>query len=137
LNPHYPNVALRARHRCEYCQAPEAIFNFPFEVEHIIPYSCGGLETGENRALSCRSCNLRKAAHLNGVDPVTQESVRLFHPRKDPWNRHFGIDLESGEIIGLTSVGRATLARLKINSPLQIQARRQWMRLGLFPPEAL
>jgi hypothetical protein len=42
VNPHYPLVAERAAHRCEYCHAPEAIFNFPFEVEHIIPPLHGG-----------------------------------------------------------------------------------------------
>jgi hypothetical protein len=35
MNPHYRVVAQRAGHRCEYCRAPEAVFNFPFEVEHI------------------------------------------------------------------------------------------------------
>lgn len=37
MNPNYPPVAERAGHRCEYCHAPEAIFNVLFEVEHIIP----------------------------------------------------------------------------------------------------
>ena len=39
MNPRYAPVAERAGHRCEYCRAPEAIFNFPFEVEHIVPTS--------------------------------------------------------------------------------------------------
>ena len=34
MNPHYPLVAQRAAHHCEYCRAPEAVFNFAFEVEH-------------------------------------------------------------------------------------------------------
>ena len=29
INPHYPTVAQRAGHRCEYCRAPEAVFDFP------------------------------------------------------------------------------------------------------------
>ena len=37
MNPLYAPVAARAAHRCEYCRAPEVIFNFRFEVEHIIP----------------------------------------------------------------------------------------------------
>lgn len=28
MNPRYPAVAQRAAHRCEYCLAPEAVFNF-------------------------------------------------------------------------------------------------------------
>jgi hypothetical protein len=37
MNPFYTLVADRAAHQCEYCHAPELVFNFPFEVEHIIP----------------------------------------------------------------------------------------------------
>src|SRR5512142_856193 len=44
MNPHYAVVAERAVHRCEYCGAPEAIFNLPFEVEHIIPPGRGGAD---------------------------------------------------------------------------------------------
>jgi 5-methylcytosine-specific restriction endonuclease McrA len=42
MNPHYPLVSARARHSCEYCRAPEIVFNLPFEVEHIIPLARGG-----------------------------------------------------------------------------------------------
>lgn len=42
MNPHYPEVSHRAAHRCEYCHAPEVIFNFPFEVEHVIPTCISG-----------------------------------------------------------------------------------------------
>jgi hypothetical protein len=35
MNPKYAFVALRAGHRCEYCHAPEVVFNSLFEVEHI------------------------------------------------------------------------------------------------------
>ena len=48
MNPRYAQVALRAGHRCESCRAPEVVFNFPFEVEHIIPVSRGGLDTEFN-----------------------------------------------------------------------------------------
>lgn len=133
MNPRYALVALRAGHRCEYCCAPEAIFNFPFEVEHIIPISREGLDSESNWALACRSCNLRKAIHLNGVDPESQAIARLFHPRHDRWVEHFRVAMESGGIEGLTPVGRATVARLAMNSATQIAARRQWMRLDLFP----
>jgi len=42
VNPYYRAIAQRANHRCEYCKAPEVVFNFPFEVEHIIPLSQKG-----------------------------------------------------------------------------------------------
>ena len=59
--------------------------------------------------------------------------VPLVHPRKDPWERHFEADASSGEIRGLTALGRATVARLDMKSQLQLTARLHWMRLGLFP----
>lgn len=133
MNTHYPDVALRANHRCEYCHAPEAIFNFPFEVEHILPRSLAGQDRGTNLALACRSCNLWKAMHVTAHDPETGHAVRLFHPREDHWDDHFRVDTEHGTIYGRTAIGRATIACLHINTPMQQAARRQWMRLGLFP----
>lgn len=133
MNPRHAPVALRAGYRCEYCHAPEAVFNFPFEVEHIIPVSRDGPDSENNWALACRSCNLCKATHVGGVDPNNQMIARLFHPRQDRWEDHFRADMESGVIEGLTAVGRATVVRLNMNSEAQIAARRQWMHLGLFP----
>ena len=42
-------------------------------------------------------------------------------------------DSDTAEVLGVTAIGRVTIARLKINSAFQIRARRQWMRLGLYP----
>jgi hypothetical protein len=133
MNPLYPEVARWASHRCEYCHAPGVVFNFPFEIEHIVPVSSGGEDAPANLALACRSCNLYKAARQTGIDPDTQQAVRLFHPREDRWQEHFQVDLDSGEIQGLTPTGRATVACLEMNSMAQLLARDQWMRLGLFP----
>lgn len=133
MNAHYALVAQRAGHRCEYCHAPEVIFNFPFEVEHIIPLARDGADAAHNWALSCRSCNLRKFTHVEANDPESSESIRLFHPREDRWEEHFIVDQQSGYLTGVTAIGRATVACLKINSPLQVSARRQWVQLGLFP----
>jgi len=133
MNPHYPLVAERAGHRCEYCHAPEAIFNFPFEVKHIIPPTRGGVNDETNLALSCRACNLHKSNHLDGADTETQTVVRLFHPRQDHWQEYFRVTHATAVIAGLTAIGRATVTRLRMNTPLQLVARQQWMRLGLFP----
>lgn len=133
MNPHYSLVARRAGHRCEYCHAPEAVFNSLLEVEHIVPISRDGKDTAANLALACRSCNLHKAAHVSGSDPESSEVMRLFHPREDQWEHHFQIVTASGQIIGRTQIGRATITRLEINSEAQVGARQHWMRLGLFP----
>ncbi|MGH9427017.1 MAG: HNH endonuclease [Terriglobia bacterium] len=133
MNPHYTQVALRAGHRCEYCHAPEAVFNLPLEVEHIVPVARGGEDTAANWALACRACNLNKATHISGHDPVSDAVIRIFHPREDRWEDHFQVTPESGELVGRTPIGRATVMRLGLNSATQVAARRQWMRLGLFP----
>lgn len=134
MNPNYPLVAERAGHRCEYCRAPEAVFNMPFEVEHIIPRDKEGLNVASNLALACRSCNLNKSNHIEGIDPITQELAPLFHPRKDKWAEHFTRDqLFSFNLRGLTPIGRATISQLRMNSPLQLAARERWSELQLFP----
>jgi hypothetical protein len=133
VNPLYPAVAERAGHRCEYCRAPEAAFNFAFEVEHVHPVASGGDDTPDNLALSCRSCNAFKAFRHTGIDPESRAPLSLFHPRRDAWGDHFTLDLETQAITGRTPTGRATIAQLRMNSPLQLLARRQWMRLELFP----
>ncbi len=133
MNAHYPVVATRAGHRCEYCRAPEAIFNFPFEVEHIVPTGSTGTSTDDNLALACRSCNLFKADCREAVDPETGLTSPLFNPRVDDWTESFSVDRSRGTILGLTPKGRATIERLRMNTPSQLEARRQWARLGLFP----
>jgi hypothetical protein len=133
MNAHYPRVAERAGHRCEYCRAPEVIFNLPFEVEHIQPSAHGGLNDETNLALACRACNLAKSDHRDAIDELTQEVVRLFHPREDRWDEHFRVDMETALIHGLTPIGRATADRLQMNRLVQLEARKQWMALGLFP----
>jgi hypothetical protein len=131
MNPHYPLVSSRARHACEYCRAPEIVFNLPFEVEHLTPQSLGGDSAESNLALSCRSCNLYKSAHVSAIDEQTRQEVGLFNPRRDVWGEHFSLVVETGEIEGLTASGRATVSRLRINSAAQVEARKSWVRLGL------
>ena len=133
MNPLYPVVAERAVYRCEYCHAPEIVFNFPFEVEHILPQSRGGSDDLDNLALARHACNLFKSDCETGQDEESQAEVTLFHPRTDAWEQHFRMDTERAEIVGITPVGRATVARLQMNRPRQITARRRWIRLGLFP----
>jgi len=131
MNPHYPLVSARARHACEYCRAPEVVFNLPFEVEHITPQALGGESTEDNLALACRSCNLYKSAYVRALDVLTQREVGLFNPRRDVWHEHFSLGGETGEVEGLTEIGRATALRLRLNSAAQVAARKQWLRLGI------
>jgi HNH endonuclease len=133
VNPNYPIVAARADHLCEYCTAPEILSNMAFEVDHIRPTSRGGTEELDNLALACRVCNLRKYDHIEAIDPATQKSSRLFHPRQDNWSEHFAKPpMLPYQIVGKTPIGRVTVARLDMNSSLQSRAREFWVALNVF-----
>ena len=133
MNPLYPAAAERAENRCEYCRAPEQVFNFSFEVEHILPRSSGGGSETDNIALACESCNLHKASTVEAWDEAEGRAVPLFHPRQDRWELHFRYDFVSAQIVGLNATGRVTIICLKINSDFQLRARRHWLRLNLYP----
>lgn len=133
MNVRYPAIAERAVYRCEYCHAPESVFNFPFEVEHILPQSRGGSDSLDNLALACHACNLFKSDFETGPDEENQAEVALFHPRRDTWEQHFAVDTVQATILGRTPTGRATVERLQMNRPRQLAARRRWIQLGLFP----
>ncbi len=126
--PHrlYQAVATRARHRCEYCRAPEKVFNQEFEVDHVVPQARGGSEDFANLALACRSCNLRKGSAQRARDPETGQLLLVFNPRAHDWAEHFILDLETLVIEGLTPIGRATARRLGLNRRVQVDARRLW-----------
>ena len=130
MNPKYSFVSSHAKHICEYCHAPEAVFNLPFEVVHIVPLSRGGTNQENNLALSCPSCNLYKSSSVSAFDKETQTEVKFFNPRKDIWTEHFSVKKETGEIEAMTATGRVTIFNLQINSYAQLAARIQWLKLG-------
>jgi hypothetical protein len=105
-----------------------------FHVEHIVPRSAGGPDTPHNLALACPSCNLGKSDRLRVTDPQTVADVPLFNPRADQWSEHFTWD-EDWRIVGLTPVGRATIAALDLNSPRRLLIREAEEWFNLFPPE--
>lgn len=123
----------RAKNRCEYCRAPQAICAYTFNIEHIIPRAKGGANTLFNYALACFPCNNAKSDHVAGVDPDSREEVALFHPRRQKWTDHFSPSRDYSRIEGLTVTGRATVDRLKMNERLQSRARLLWVSAGLWP----
>jgi len=126
-------VTLRADSRCEYCRAPEVITGVTFHVEHITPRSRGGANHRRNYALACIACNSAKSDHVTAPDPKTGEEIALFDPRRDRWDRHFRFVATTLEIRGLTPKGRATVGRLQLNHPRQLEARALWMELEIYP----
>jgi hypothetical protein len=128
-------VAVRARHRCEYCRCPEQFSTSAFCIEHIVPSSRGGGSEAGNLAFACSGCNAHKSDRLSATDPLTDDDVRLFHPRQDRWETHFEWSQDFLEVIGLTKIGRATVATLQLNRRNIRNLRRLLLTAGEHPPE--
>jgi 5-methylcytosine-specific restriction endonuclease McrA len=125
-------VRKRAHYRCEYCQAPEEITGYTFHIEHIYPRNRDGKNKLANYALACMPCNRWKSDYSTGKDPITGKQERLFHPRKDKWSDHFHVERRIW-VKGKTAIGRATENRLQMNQPRQLEARKLWLDLNLYP----
>jgi hypothetical protein len=128
-------VAGEARHRCGYCLTPQSFTAMPMHVEHIIPIASGGASTRDNLWLACPLCNGYKGVQQQASDPTTGEQVSLFNPRQQNWRDHFLWSDDGVEIVGLTAIGRATIAALKLNNEHLRRARRRWVAVGWHPPE--
>lgn len=125
-------VRERAQARCEYCQLAQDVSCLPFEIDHIIAQKHGGPSHAMNLSWSCFYCNRYKGPNIAGVDPETGRIVRLFHPRKDLWTRHFRWN--GPVLVGKTTTGRATIAVLAINHPDAVTLRGALIEEGVFPP---
>jgi hypothetical protein len=134
LRRFYARAARRARHRCEYCHAPESFFPHRLCLDHVVPESQGGPTSLANLALSCYACQLQKLAFQTGWDTATETAVALFNPRRQRWSRHFRWSAKGLYLEGLTKVGRATIERSALNHWRQVQARARWKaHPDLFP----
>ena len=127
-------VASQARYRCGYCLTAEAIVGTAMEMDHLIPEMLGGLTEEDNLWLACSLCNDHKSGRIASPDPETGEIVRLFNPRHQVWKEHFRWTEEADRIVGLTPIGRATVAALQLNRPALVRARQLWVQVGWHPP---
>ena len=125
-------VRQRAGHRCEYCRLSQWLQGASFHIEHIIPLTQGGRTALENLALACPGCNLHKADRTRAEDPLTGETVPLFHPRQSRWSDHF--EWSGTRASAKTPIGRATLRALQFNHPRRLLIRNAERSFGLFPP---
>jgi hypothetical protein len=127
-------VRERARGRCEYCQCQEQFSPQPFSIEHIVPRRSGGPGTLDNLALACQGCNNHKYTRIDAIDPETGDVTPLFHPRRQQWTDHFAWDRTTTRIVGLTPIGRASVAALNLNRPGLVNLRRVLHEWGEHPP---
>lgn len=124
-----------AKHRCGYCLSPQHLVMARLEIEHIIPVSKGGSSNESNLWLSCPLCNGAKSDRVSAVDPETGMEVSLFHPREQGWSEHFRWSDDAIRILGLTSIGRATVTALHLdNDPDALLVRSYWVEAGWHPP---
>jgi hypothetical protein len=125
----------RAKGLCEYCRSQARFAIDPLVIDHIHPVSRGGNTIAENLALSCQTCNNYKYTKTEALDPVTNQSVSLFHPRKMLWEEHFTWNEDVTQSIGITPVGRATISLLQINREGVVNMRRVLAIMGYHPPD--
>lgn len=121
--------------RCCYCLTTEANSGIPMTFDHIQPRSKGGVTSFENVCLACRTCNEYKSDSTEAGDPLTGEIVSLFNPRTQQWSEHFAWSLDATKVQGVTAIGRATVAALRMNNPVVVAARYRWAINGWHPPQ--
>ena len=127
-------IAARAGYRCEYCRSPQYIGTHRFSVEHIVPRSRGGTDAPDNLALACQGCNNFKYVKVAALDPETGDAVALFHPRQNRWSDHFAWSEDFLDAVGITAMGRASIAALQINREEVRRFRRVLIPEGEHPP---
>lgn len=127
-------VRLRASFLCEYCHASEKWQYTLFNVDHVIPVSKNGSNSIDNLALACFHCNRQKSNKLRVIDDNSGTQVPLFNPRTNSWKEHFIWSADTLRIIGLTSIGRATVAQLSLNRERIINIRAADKEVGRHPP---
>ena len=114
-------IRRRAGDACEYCHLPQRFSRLPFSIDHVIARQHQGLTVESNLALACAFCNRHKGPNIAGIDPETQQMMRLFDPRRDLWSEHF--QWNRALLIGRTEIARATITVLAVNHPAQIAIR--------------
>lgn len=119
---------------CEYCKYLQMFSPSKFVNEHIIPLALGGTNELMTLAKACAACNSSKYIAITAFDPVTQESVSLFHPRQQDWNDHFKWSEDLLYMEGITPTGRVTIIRLKTNRQELVNLRKALIGWG-HPPE--
>ncbi|MFN0176633.1 MAG: HNH endonuclease [Saprospiraceae bacterium] len=127
-------VRARAQEVCEYCLALSLYSSHPFAIDHILPTSKGGENELANLAFTCQHCNNTKYNKTEALDPMTGNMFRLFNPRLDIWAEHFMWNEGFTLILGVTTIGRATVFCLKMNRESARNLRAALYQFGVHPP---
>ena len=124
-------VRAAVQNRCGYCFSPQYLVMARLEIDHIIPVSQGGCSEESNLRLACRLCNRSKSDRTRAVDSETEDTVPLFNPCTQIWSEHFFWSEDGIGIIGVTSIGRATVDALHLSDdPDALEVRSYWVLAG-------
>ena len=85
--------------------------------------------------MSCQGCNNHKYNKISGIDTVTQEDVKLLHPRNQTWKEYFSWCDDVLEILGINLTGRITVEELKLNRQKLKNLQKLLTDVGKHPPK--
>jgi len=105
-------VSVRAGGGGAYCRSQDRYATQSFSVEHILPRAQRGATTLANLALACQGCNNHTYDKIEVCGPVSGQRVPLYYPHRDHWDTHVAWSDDFRLMIGLTSLGRATVDTL-------------------------
>ena len=128
-------VRAAAQERCGYCLSPQHLIMARLEIEHLHPLAQGGSDAENNLWLACPICNGLKSDKITAPDPVTGAVMPLFNPRTQEWGDHFSWRDGGRSIVGISPVGRATVALLRLDDhPIRLAVWASWISAGWHPP---
>lgn len=111
-------VRVRANYTCEFCGVTEQTAGGLLTLDHFQPRAKGGTDSLENLVYACSNCNQYKQSYWPDHSTVPM----LWNPRHNSYEAHF-ILLDDGQLLGLTTQGKFTIQRLRLNRPAIISYR--------------
>ena len=119
------DVRRRAHFACEYCGVTETDTAGELTLDHYHPQAKGGGDDLGNLLYCWMRCNQYKGDYW----PTDARKPRLWNPRIESASRHF-VHVEDGSLYALTTIGRFTLQRLRLNrAPLVAYRHRQQVQV--------
>ena len=125
-----PNVQTIAANTAAWC--PKSFWRPFFILTILEAESIKGRQFLSNLAYACPHCNQNKGSDIaTFVDDENELTTRFFNPRKDIWHDHFEINY--GEILHKSVIGKATVAILDFNQIERIMLRQALISINQYP----
>jgi HNH endonuclease len=124
-------ISDRADQLCEYCLIHSDDTILGCSIDHIISLKHGGSNDASNLAYACIYCNRYKGSDIGSIIWETQEFVRFYNPRRDPWGNHFHLNYST--IVPRTTIGEATARILGFNDRDRLSERQALIDQDRYP----